>query len=521
MSDSERHEAVERKEVIAVDYDAIVIGAGIGGLSAGAVLAKEGLRTLVLEQADAVGGCAGSFENLGFSFDVGACIIEVLEAHASFYERLGLSMDEYITFLPNDPLYELVDMLSGERFTVPASAEGTAEIIGRHSKADAASFLRFMREQGKLMDDFTTAVFTTPQCSALDLLKVFAKCPRAVANLRYLMLPFNKVADMLFVHPFTHRLICNSSVIGGLPPSRQVGMMLWQTYAEHNGMYYPRGGMGAVPRAMARALQDVGGEIRLSSRVDRLLLESKSARGVVLDDGTAITSRIVVSDANATNLYLKMIGEEHIPSAVAKGLRSYELSPSCAVGYLGLDYRPPMQAQHIMALAEPDLIDLFWGDIYGKGTAVPQSVGLISSPSHMDASLAPEGGAALSFVTMAPRHPAGAAWSEMKWDYLEHGIEMLDAIYLPGIKDHIVFKTIATPEDLERRLLIPGGSIYSYSMSVLSQMIFRPCNRSKCIKGLYLCGASAHPSGSVPGALYGGLLTADLSLKDLNGRWKG
>ncbi|RJP30732.1 MAG: NAD(P)/FAD-dependent oxidoreductase [Actinobacteria bacterium] len=500
-----------------MDYDVIVIGAGVGGLSAGAALAKEGLKTLVLEQADFVGGCASSFENSGFHFDVGACIIELIGAHETFYQRLGVSMEDYITFLPNDPIYELVDILSGERFAVPASAEGMAELIGRHSAADAQAFLRFMREDGKMMDEFTNAVFTTPQCNLMGLFKVFARYPRAIMNLHRLMLPFNKVMADLFVHPFTRRLLCNSSVIGGLPPSRQAGMMLWQSFAEHDGFYYPRGGMGAVPRAMARALEDVGGELRFESRVERLVLERKAARGVVLSDGTVLTSRAVVSNANATNLYLEMVGEENIPRAVAKGLRSYEPSPTCAVCYLGLDYQPPLQAQHIMALADPELIDLFWSDIYAKGTAIPQSVGLISSPSYMDSSLAPEGGAALSFISMAPRHPQGVPWSEMKWDYLEQGINMLDAVYIPGIKEHVVFKTIATPEDFERRLLIPGGTIYAYSMSVLSQMVFRPSNRSKCVKNLYLSGASTHPSGSVPGALYGGLIAADLVLKDLNG----
>ncbi len=138
-----------------MDCDVIVIGAGIGGLSAGASLAAEGLKTLVLEQSDSVGGCASSFESEGFSFDVGACIIEVLKAHESFYARLGLEMDDYITFLPNDPLYELVDILNGRRYTIPASDEGTAEIIGQYSKKDAAAFLRFMRKLGKLIDRFT------------------------------------------------------------------------------------------------------------------------------------------------------------------------------------------------------------------------------------------------------------------------------------------------------------------------------------------------------------------------------
>ncbi len=95
---------------------------------------------------------------------------------------------------------------------------------------------------------------------------------------------------------------------------------------------------------------------------------------------------------------------------------------------------------------------------------------------------------------------------------------MVDAMYLPGIKEHVVFKTIATPEDFERRLLIPDGCIYSYSMSLLSQMVFRPSNRSRCIPGLYLCGASTHPSGSVPGAICGGLLAAELAAGDLERR---
>lgn len=503
-----------------MDYDVIVIGAGISGLCAGAVLAEAGLETLVVEQADGVGGCASSFAGSGFQFDVGACIVEVIRAHEAFYERLGLHMDDYVTFIPNDPLYELVDPLNGERFAVPASCEGTAEIIGRRSRADALAFMRFVREQGRLMDAFTEAAFTTPQCGLADLLKACARYPQAILGPRHLMLPFNKVVGKLFAHPFTRRLVCNSAAIGGLPPSRQVGMMLWQTCAEHAGMYYPRGGMGAVPLAMARALEDMGGEIWLGSRVDRLHLEGRAARGVHLDNGTTITSRAVVSSANAASRFLQQAGEERMPCPAARGLRGYELSPGCAVGYLGLDYRPPMQAQYIMAMADPEFVDPYWRGVYDTGTALPLSAGLISCPSRMDPSLAPEGGAALSFVTLAPRHPRGAPWSEIKWEYLERGIDMLDAVYLPGIRDHVVFKAIATPEDFEARMLMPHGSIYAYSMSVLSQTIFRSCNRSRCIKDLYLSGAGAHPSGSVPGAIYGGMLAADLALKDLDGGWR-
>lgn len=493
----------------APDYDVVVIGAGVGGLSAGATLASRGFNTLVLEQSGAVGGCAGSFDREGYRFDVGACIVEVTRAHDWFYEGLGLRRQDYVTFIRNDPSYEVLDMVKGERFLMPSSMEGMAELIARHSAADARMFLWFMRKHGRRMDEFADVLLTTPQGRLRDLVKVFASYPRILASMRYFLKPYGRLLSDLFVHPDTMRLLSNYSVIGGLPPSEQSGLMLWLCYAEREGMYYPAGGMGSVGEGMARALADKGGRLALNSPVDRLLLEKGRAHGVVLRDGTSITSRAVVSNAHASNLYLDMIGEENIPRAVAKGLKSYRPSPSVVVGYLGLDYRPPMLAQHIFAMTSPELIDGFWSSIYSKGIPLPQSVGLVSSPSFMDPSMAPAGGAGLSFISMAPPAGNGLRWDEAKWDYLERGIDTVDALFVPGIKEHIVMKTIATPEDFERRIALRGGGIYAYSMSMLSQMAFRPGNRSRCVKDLYLCGGSTHTC-SVPGAICSGMIVADL-----------
>ena len=158
-------------------------------------------------------------------------------------------------------------------------------------------------------------------------------------------------------------------------------------------------------------------------------------------------------------------------------------------------------------------------DIFARNIPVPQGVGLVSSPSWADPSLAPEGGGCVTFMSVAPRHPStGASWQDMKWDYLERGIDMVDQVFIPGIKDHIVFKTIATPEDFEKRLLMPNGAIYAYSFSMLSHMTFRPSNKSRCVKNLYLCGASTHPGGSVPGSVTSGVMAAELALKDMDRR---
>ncbi|MBN1289610.1 MAG: NAD(P)/FAD-dependent oxidoreductase [Actinobacteria bacterium] len=496
-----------------MDYDVIVIGAGSGGLSAGGVLASQGLKTLIIEKSNNAGGCASSFTANGYQFDVGACIIEVPWVHDWFYERIGRRREDYVKFIENDPLYELVDTTDGNRYLMPASFEGVAELISRCSPRDAESFLKFCRKQGSIMDRFSEVMMQTPQGRISDMIKLFVKYPRILGSMKYIMSPYSKLMEDLFEHPFTRRLLGTPAVIGGLPPSLQSGFMFWQCYAEHEGMYYPEGGMGAVPRGMATAFREFSGELMLESEVKRVLVEKGRARGVVLTDGTVIASKAVVSNANSKTLYERMIGEPDVPKAVIKGLNSYGFSPSCAVGYLGLDCELDLRAQHMMVLADSRLLELFWSKMFDEGIAPGESVGLISSPTYVDPALAPEGHSVLTFITMAPRHLKGLRWNDIKWDYLEKGINMVDSFYIPGIKDHITFKTIATPEDFEKRINLLNGSIYAYSMSIMSQMLFRPGNRSRCIRGLYLCGASTH-MGSVPGAVASGIMTADLALNE-------
>ena len=374
-----------------MDYDVIVIGAGAGGLSAGASIAAGGLKTLVLEQADFVGGCASSFDRDGFRFDTGACIIEMARAHDWFYERLGLQREDYIKFIPTDPAFEMIDPLSGNRYLVPSSIEGVAEMIRQHSAEDAQAFTDFIRGPGRMLDELVDVVFTTPQGRLRHLAKVFTRFPRLITNARYLLTPYGKLVNDLFRHPFTRSFLSYYSAIGGLPPSIQSAVMLWGYYGERDGMFYPKGGMGELTRAMAKALIDVGGELQVGTSVQRLHLEKGKARGVVLEDGTIIRSRAVVSNVNARTLYLNMVGEEHIPGAIVKGLESYEFSPACAVAYLGLDYKPPMKAQHMIAMTSPELMDKFWSGFVNKNVAVPQGVGLVSSSTRENATPAPAG----------------------------------------------------------------------------------------------------------------------------------
>jgi len=125
-----------------MDYDAVVIGAGMGGLSAAAVLAKNGLKTLVCENTGQVGGCCSSYDHEGYRFDIGASVVELAWIIDELFEKLGKKTADYIDLIPVDPIYGFVTQ-DGRRFTYPVDVAGTREVIARFSEEDAKAWDRF------------------------------------------------------------------------------------------------------------------------------------------------------------------------------------------------------------------------------------------------------------------------------------------------------------------------------------------------------------------------------------------
>jgi len=117
------------------DYDAIIIGAGLGGLTTGSLLSKNGMKVLVLEQNNVIGGCCSTFENQGYKFDVGASIVELVRPLEIVFERMGKNIKDYLDLVPCDPIYSFITP-EGKRFTMPTSLEGTREVIKKMAPED-------------------------------------------------------------------------------------------------------------------------------------------------------------------------------------------------------------------------------------------------------------------------------------------------------------------------------------------------------------------------------------------------
>jgi len=491
------------------DYDVIVIGAGGGGLSSGAILAKEGRKVLVLEQSDLIGGCCSTFEREGYKFDVGASIVEVIGSIEDAFQRLGTTFQKEVDLITCDPVYSCV-LRDGTRVAVPRSLDGAVEALSRISEEDGKNYRNFAAYTGGFLAETQKGFFSSPINSLGDMNKIFRASPGLLKYRDLFTSSYQDVMNKYFKSSQVQETMSFQTWYVGLPPELAPGVFSILGYTEHEGVWYPRGGMIAIPQALARCGERNGMELRTGSRVRKVVVRDRRVQGVVLDDGTEISTRAVVSNINAKTLYLDLIGEEHLHPLARYGIKSYQPSISAVMLCLGVDYEPPLDAHHTIITAPYEEMNDYWWNRLGKGLLPKEQFGLVCWATKSDPSLAPAGCHAINTIMMGAHTLSGTDWDKEKKRFMEDAIEYLTRKAVPGLSDHIKVAEIITPLDYERRLLHPGGAIYGLQEDLSAQTVLRPRSKSKSIEGLYLAGASTHPGGGVPTTIGSGMVAADL-----------
>jgi phytoene desaturase len=497
------------------DYDAIVIGAGLGGLSSAALLQNKGLRTLVCENTDQVGGCCSSVDIEGYRFDIGASIVELSFVIDELFKSMGKKTSDYIDFMPIDPIYGFVTE-DGDKFTYPVDPDATRDVIAGFSPQDAANWDRFQKVGSEAINKAFGQVMTKPMYSFKDMLGVLKANPLMAKYLPYMIKNFEMVLTSFFDDEKVRSSMSLQSYFLGLPPALCPGYVTFLAYAEHEGIFYPRGGMIGIPRGIANAFEEMGGEIKLNTRVKRVLTEGKRVIGVELADGTRITAKIVVSDINAKTLYLDLIGRENLPGWASTAMRTFPVSIPAPMIMLGLDTTPDLPGHHTFCYTNLKEMNRIWFEDYVNGKIPSGGFMLISWPSHADPSMAPEGHHCLNMVTFAPYNLAEGNWDSIKEQYLEDTLDMMERLFHLDIRDNITVSKVITPFDLERQLLHPQGAVYGLQNDFFSTAMFRPRMRSRLFKGLYLAGASVHLGGGVPTTIGSGVAVGSLVEQDLS-----
>lgn len=500
------------------DYDAIVIGSGAGGLAAGLCLARAGKRALVLEQHYLPGGWCHSFPLEGFLFSPGVHYIGQLQEGGSvrqLYEKLGVA--DHLTFLELNPDgYDRV-MVGDERFDIPTGrAKYEARLVERFP-AERRGIAGFFEAVDRVGQELESGMSVR---SFKHLLQLPGRIPTIMRlGFRSLTSVFDKFGIQ---DPLLRTILGAQAGDHGMPPDR-AAFVLHAAIMHHyfEGGWYPKGGGRSLPKAFIKELRAHGGEIRMQSTVERILVEgSKTKRvvGVRLDDGTEISAPRIISNADPEATFRKMVGDEHLSRKLRRKLGKSVYSISALSLFLGVDMdirSAGLDSGNVWYYGKPDLQNAYEVREKGLPKGAVDSL-FLTATTLKDRSKRSDGLHTLEAFTFVPWEPfrkwEASRYGERTADYEAKKAEITDHMYagiekvVPGLRDKVVFEALGTPLTNRHYVASTEGNIYGTEKSRLQLGPFAMGTRTE-IEGLFLCGASTSSHG-VAGATITGVAAA-------------
>ncbi|MEV5492935.1 NAD(P)/FAD-dependent oxidoreductase [Streptomyces bobili] len=472
---------------MSVDYDVIVIGAGIAGLSAAATLQRGGKRTLLLEGHNVPGGAATSFVRGRFEFEVSLHQLGGIGGPGPLRAVLD-EMDAMrkLQFVEDDELYRTVvpGILD---VTVPADWQGAVEVIDAHypgNRTKLTRFLEIVREVG---------LWQLAARANLHKMKEQAEWLSGLPNVRrYGLRSYRQVLDEFFVDERVKFVLSSYWSYNGQLPSRMsfMDMSRLLTIFMETKPYQIIGGSQALSSAMLDSFLAAGGEARFNTSAEKILTRSGTVTGVRLDSGESVASKLVVSNAPSLSTYRRMLDPADVPASVLRDLRSRRLGPSVALLYLGLD--APAADLGLTSATNFLTADLDERSVArGMRSLEPTPFLLASCYDIKPTGFAPVGASQVVLASMQYAAPWEALsdeeYAEAKTTFADSQLNLLKAI-APGVRDVIEEAEVATPLTIKRYLSQPGGSIYGFDQDVTDSWLFREDDLKPSVPGLFLIG---------------------------------
>jgi phytoene dehydrogenase-like protein len=511
-------------------YDAIVVGGGHNGLTAAAYLARAGLSTLVLERREIVGGCCVTEEIApGCRVSTTSYIASMLRPEV--IQDLQLA-DHGLRMVPCDPAIQ-VPFPDGHVVPWWADRGKAKKEFSKISVKDAEQFVR-VDDQLKKLARYLQPFFLEPP-PEIDTGSLGGWSDLLRLGKRFRGISSDEISQLVAF--LTGSL---GEFLGHNYESEKMKTMFLanNVYGKHGGPYQPGtaigllfhllsggehelqgffghviGGMGAITQALAAAGRRLGVEIRTSAPVAQIEVKNGRARGVVLEDGTEIRARMVLSNADPKRTFLGMLPARELPEDFLHAIRGIKMDGPCAKVNMVLAEEPrftgtsasatPLERTFYTLVPSLEFAERCY-DI-AKFGEIPEElwVDCVVS-SNADASLAPEGKHILTcFVQYVPYHLRQGTWDE-KRELLGDRVVKKIAEYAPNVPNAILARQVLTPLDLERTYGLTEGNIFHGDLRLEQLFFMRPVSGwsqyRTPIDGLYLCGAGAHPGGGVTGA---------------------
>lgn len=492
---------------------AAVIGAGIGGLALAIRLQAAGIATTLFEKRDQPGGRAYVYRQEGFTFDAGPTVITDPGALSELFALAGRRLADHVDLLPVTPLYRLC-WEDGDRFDYVNDQAALESAIARRSPRDVAGYRRFLAFSRDAMRHGYVELGAVPFLSWRDM----ARAAPHIVRLGAWRSVYDAVAGFIADERLRQVFSFHSLLVGGNPFEASSMYALIHALEREWGVWFARGGTGALIQALCALFRALGGTLLLGHGCDAIALDGNRVVGVRSEPGAPVLPfDAVVSNADVVHTYGHLLRVHAHGREEAQRLRSKRFSMSLFVVYFGLRGERPDLAHHTVCFGERyrALIEEVFGDC---GEALPADFSLyLHAPSVTDASLAPPGHSA--YYVLAPVPHLGNARVDWKVEgprLRDRILDYLEQRYLPGLRADLVTCRTFTPQDFQGELNAHLGSAFSLEPLLLQSAYFRPHNRDPKLQGLYLVGAGTHPGAGIPGVLASAKATAGLVCADLS-----
>jgi phytoene desaturase len=487
---------------------AVVIGAGFGGLALAIRLQAGGVRTTLLEKRDKPGGRAYVWHDQGFTFDAGPTVITDPSAIEELFAVAGKRMADYVELLPVNPFYRLC-WEDGTTFNYANDQAELDRQIHALNPADVAGYQRFLKYSRAVFDEGYLKLGAVPFLSFRDMMRAGPQ----LARLEAWKSVYAMVARFIQHDKLRQAFSFHSLLVGGNPFATSSIYTLIHALERNWGVWFPRGGTGALVNGLVRLFQDLGGVVALNADVARIEVGNGRAKGVQLTDGRRFEADQVASNADVVHTYAALLGDHPRGRTHGARLKKKRFSNSLFVLHFGLN-RPQPQLQHHTVCFGPRYRALI--DEIFKGRELAEDFSLyLHAPCITDPSLAPPG--CSSHYVLAPVPHLGNA--PIDWDvegprYADRIFDYLERHYMPGLRESLVTHRRFTPTDFRDELNAHHGSAFSLEPLLTQSAWFRPHNRDQDIGNLYLVGAGTHPGAGVPGVIGSAKATARLMLDE-------
>ena len=473
---------------------ALVVGAGFGGIAAALRLRAKGYSVTVLDRCAAIGGRAQVFERNGFRHDAGPTVITAPFLFEELFALFGEKFSDHVKLVPLTPWYRF-HFADNDTFDYGGTLAETLTEIARIEPRDCDGYRALLKQSKRIFDVGFTELSAQPFHRFMTMVR---QVPRLL-GLRSYETVWQLVSRHLISPKLRQAFSIQPLLVGGNPfDTTSIYGLIHYLEREH-GVHFAMGGTAAITASLKDLMERQGIEIRLNETVSSIQIVNGTACGVILEGGVLLAADVVVSNVDPAHLYSKMVKpSQRAPSAHLK-LAAAEFSMGLFVLYFGTTRTYPEVAHHTIWMGERyrELL----ADIFHHKTLSEDFSLYLHRPTATDPTFAPSGCDSFYVLCPVPNLKGDVDWSVEGPRLVKRIVAALNQTILPGLVDTITDDFFMTPEDFAHDYLSVHGAGFSVAPLFRQSAWFRFHNRAEGIKNLYLVGAGTHPGAGVPGVL--------------------